>query len=45
MLYNDKNVLESHHLSAAFRMLQEEECDIISNLKPEEYRLHAPAPS
>ena len=31
--------------SLAFRMLQEEECDIISNLKPEEYRLHAPAPT
>jgi len=38
LLYNDKSVLESHHLSATFRLLKDDECNIISMLKPEEYR-------
>ncbi len=38
MLYNDRNVLESHHISAAFRLMKEDEYNILSNLKREEYR-------
>ena len=38
LLYNDKAVLENHHLSASFRLLREDEYDIVSALKPDEYR-------
>jgi len=37
-LYNDKAVLENHHLSASFRLLKEDEYNITSTLKTEEYR-------
>ncbi|CAD5122645.1 DgyrCDS11054 [Dimorphilus gyrociliatus] len=38
LLYNDKAVLENHHISAAFRLMREDEHNILSGLKPEEYR-------
>ena len=39
MLYNDRAVLENHHISAAFRLMKEDEFNVLSNLKREEYRL------
>ena len=38
LLYNDKAVLENHHLSASFRLLKEDDYNILSTLKAEEYR-------
>ncbi|XP_037958873.1 calcium/calmodulin-dependent 3',5'-cyclic nucleotide phosphodiesterase 1A [Teleopsis dalmanni] len=38
LLYNDRAVLENHHISAAFRVLRDDECNILSNLSREEYR-------
>jgi hypothetical protein len=38
MLYNDRAVLENHHISAAFRLLKEDDFNIVTNLKKEEYR-------
>jgi len=37
-LYNDRSVLENHHVSAAFRLMKDEECNILVNLSREEYR-------
>ncbi|XP_066589707.1 dual specificity calcium/calmodulin-dependent 3',5'-cyclic nucleotide phosphodiesterase 1-like isoform X2 [Prorops nasuta] len=38
LLYNDRAVLENHHISASFRILREDECNILQNLSREEYR-------
>ncbi|KAG8278228.1 Calcium/calmodulin-dependent 3',5'-cyclic nucleotide phosphodiesterase 1C [Homalodisca vitripennis] len=38
LLYNDKAVLENHHLSASFRVLKEDDCNILQNMSREEYR-------
>lgn len=38
LLYNDRAVLENHHISAAFRVLKEDDCNILQNLSREEYR-------
>ncbi|XP_037040128.1 calcium/calmodulin-dependent 3',5'-cyclic nucleotide phosphodiesterase 1-like isoform X4 [Bradysia coprophila] len=38
MLYNDRAVLENHHISAAFRVLNEDDCNVLGNLSKEEYR-------
>ncbi|XP_015183306.1 PREDICTED: calcium/calmodulin-dependent 3',5'-cyclic nucleotide phosphodiesterase 1A-like isoform X3 [Polistes dominula] len=38
LLYNDRAVLENHHTSASFRILREDECNILQNLSREEYR-------
>ncbi|KAF6021717.1 PDE1C [Bugula neritina] len=38
MLYNDRAVLENHHLSAAFELMKSEDKNILSGLKAEEYR-------
>ncbi|XP_055375877.1 dual specificity calcium/calmodulin-dependent 3',5'-cyclic nucleotide phosphodiesterase 1-like [Condylostylus longicornis] len=38
MLYNDRAVLENHHISAAFRVIKEDECNVLANLSREEYR-------
>uniref|UniRef100_A0A1B0GAH1 Phosphodiesterase n=1 Tax=Glossina morsitans morsitans TaxID=37546 RepID=A0A1B0GAH1_GLOMM len=38
LLYNDRAVLENHHISAAFRLLKNEDCNILSRLSREEYR-------
>ena len=31
-MYNDDSVLESHHLAVAFKLMQEDGCDIFQNL-------------
>lgn len=38
LLYNDRAVLENHHISAAFRVLRDEECNVLQNLSREEFR-------
>ncbi|OXB79032.1 UNVERIFIED_CONTAM: hypothetical protein H355_005908 [Colinus virginianus] len=39
MLYNDRSVLENHHVSAAYRLLQDdEEMNILSNLSKDDWR-------
>ncbi|XP_021093243.1 calcium/calmodulin-dependent 3',5'-cyclic nucleotide phosphodiesterase 1C isoform X2 [Heterocephalus glaber] len=39
ILYNDRSVLENHHLSAAYRLLQEdEEMNILVNLSKDDWR-------
>lgn len=38
MLYNDRAVLENHHLSAAFRLMKEDECNVTQNLSRDEFR-------
>ena len=39
LLYNDRNILENHHVSAVFRLIKEDEdCNILSSLKPNEYK-------
>ncbi|XP_062813385.1 dual specificity calcium/calmodulin-dependent 3',5'-cyclic nucleotide phosphodiesterase 1C isoform X6 [Anolis carolinensis] len=39
ILYNDRSVLENHHLCAAFRLLQDdEEMNILSNLSKDDWR-------
>ena len=32
LMYNDESVLENHHLAVAFKLLQEDGCDIFQNL-------------
>ena len=31
-MYNDESVLENHHLAVAFKLIQDQECDILANL-------------
>ncbi|XP_058808063.1 dual specificity calcium/calmodulin-dependent 3',5'-cyclic nucleotide phosphodiesterase 1A-like isoform X7 [Phymastichus coffea] len=38
LLYNDRAVLENHHISASFRLLRDDECNILLNLSREEFR-------
>ncbi|XP_076316615.1 dual specificity calcium/calmodulin-dependent 3',5'-cyclic nucleotide phosphodiesterase 1A-like isoform X1 [Tachypleus tridentatus] len=38
LLYNDRAVLENHHLSAAFKLLKEEDYNILQNFSKEEFR-------
>ncbi|XP_076374227.1 dual specificity calcium/calmodulin-dependent 3',5'-cyclic nucleotide phosphodiesterase 1A-like [Tachypleus tridentatus] len=38
LLYNDRAVLENHHLSASFRLLKDENLNVLQNLSKEEYR-------
>ncbi|XP_060636074.2 dual specificity calcium/calmodulin-dependent 3',5'-cyclic nucleotide phosphodiesterase 1A isoform X1 [Anolis sagrei] len=38
MLYNDRSVLENHHVSAAYKIMQEEDMNILVNLSKDEWR-------
>uniref|UniRef100_A0A4W3J5Q7 Phosphodiesterase n=1 Tax=Callorhinchus milii TaxID=7868 RepID=A0A4W3J5Q7_CALMI len=38
ILYNDRSVLENHHVSAAYRLMQDEEMNILSNLSKDDWR-------
>ncbi|XP_029461785.1 calcium/calmodulin-dependent 3',5'-cyclic nucleotide phosphodiesterase 1A isoform X3 [Rhinatrema bivittatum] len=38
ILYNDRSVLENHHVSAAYRIMQEEETNIFTNLSKDDWR-------
>lgn len=38
ILYNDRSVLENHHVSAAYRIMQEDEMNILVNLNKDEWR-------
>ncbi|XP_071072334.1 dual specificity calcium/calmodulin-dependent 3',5'-cyclic nucleotide phosphodiesterase 1A isoform X4 [Dasypus novemcinctus] len=38
ILYNDRSVLENHHVSAAYRLMQEEEMNIMANLSKDDWR-------
>ncbi|GFG39959.1 hypothetical protein Cfor_09016, partial [Coptotermes formosanus] len=38
LLYNDRAVLENHHISASFRVMRDDECNILQNLSREEFR-------
>ncbi|XP_025907868.1 calcium/calmodulin-dependent 3',5'-cyclic nucleotide phosphodiesterase 1A [Nothoprocta perdicaria] len=38
ILYNDRSVLENHHVSAAYRLMQEEEMNILTNLNKDDWR-------
>ncbi|XP_033231201.1 calcium/calmodulin-dependent 3',5'-cyclic nucleotide phosphodiesterase 1-like [Belonocnema kinseyi] len=38
ILYNDRAVLENHHISASFRILRENDCNILQNLSRDEFR-------
>ncbi|XP_005373406.1 PREDICTED: calcium/calmodulin-dependent 3',5'-cyclic nucleotide phosphodiesterase 1A isoform X4 [Chinchilla lanigera] len=38
ILYNDRSVLENHHVSAAYRLMQEEEMNILTNLSKDDWR-------
>jgi hypothetical protein len=36
ILYNDKSILENHHVSYTFRLFEEKDCEIYENLNPSE---------
>ncbi|XP_060666605.1 dual specificity calcium/calmodulin-dependent 3',5'-cyclic nucleotide phosphodiesterase 1 isoform X9 [Drosophila nasuta] len=38
LLYNDRAVLENHHVSASFRLMKEDDANILSHLSREEYK-------
>ncbi|XP_025039723.2 dual specificity calcium/calmodulin-dependent 3',5'-cyclic nucleotide phosphodiesterase 1A isoform X1 [Pelodiscus sinensis] len=38
ILYNDRSVLENHHVSAAYRLMQEEDMNILANLSKDDWR-------
>nr|XP_019608407.1 PREDICTED: calcium/calmodulin-dependent 3',5'-cyclic nucleotide phosphodiesterase 1A isoform X2 [Rhinolophus sinicus] len=38
VLYNDRSVLENHHVSAAYRLMQEEEMNVLINLSKDDWR-------
>ncbi|XP_062313738.1 dual specificity calcium/calmodulin-dependent 3',5'-cyclic nucleotide phosphodiesterase 1A [Osmerus eperlanus] len=38
ILYNDRSVLENHHVSAAYRLMQEDDTNILVNLSKDDWR-------
>ena len=38
ILYNDRSVLENHHVSAAYRLLQDHDMNILVNLNKDDWR-------
>ncbi|XP_053482257.1 dual specificity calcium/calmodulin-dependent 3',5'-cyclic nucleotide phosphodiesterase 1A [Ictalurus furcatus] len=38
ILYNDRSVLENHHVSAAYRLMQDDEMNILINLSKDDWR-------
>ncbi|XP_051842048.1 dual specificity calcium/calmodulin-dependent 3',5'-cyclic nucleotide phosphodiesterase 1A isoform X6 [Antechinus flavipes] len=38
ILYNDRSVLENHHVSAVYRLMQEDEMNILANLSKDDWR-------
>lgn len=38
LLYNDRAVLENHHVSASFRLMRDDDANILSHLSREEYK-------
>ncbi|KAJ8012951.1 hypothetical protein DPEC_G00048220 [Dallia pectoralis] len=38
ILYNDRSVLENHHVSAAYRLMQDDEMNILVNLPKDDWR-------
>ncbi|KAG7454952.1 calcium calmodulin-dependent 3 3' [Solea senegalensis] len=38
ILYNDRSVLENHHISAAYRLMAEEDMNILINLNKDDWR-------
>lgn len=38
ILYNDRSVLENHHVSAAYRLMAEEDMNIFINLNKDDWR-------
>ena len=42
MIYNDRSVLENHHLSVAFRLLQNPDIDILDGLSSDEFKVPLP---
>lgn len=38
LLYNDRAVLENFHISQAFSLMRQEECNILAGLSQDEYR-------
>ena len=39
ILYNDRSVLENHHVSAAYKLMAEEDMNILVNLNKDDWRL------
>ncbi|KAM3850025.1 dual specificity calcium/calmodulin-dependent 3',5'-cyclic nucleotide phosphodiesterase 1A-like [Diretmus argenteus] len=37
-LYNDRSVLENHHVSAAYRLMAEDDMNILANLNKDDWR-------
>ncbi|CAJ0966971.1 unnamed protein product [Ranitomeya imitator] len=38
ILYNDRSVLENHHVSAAYRIMQEDDMNVLANLSKDDWR-------
>lgn len=41
ILYNDRSVLENHHVSAAYKLMAEEDMNILVNLNKDDWRFAA----
>ncbi|KAJ3130049.1 cAMP-specific 3',5'-cyclic phosphodiesterase 4D [Nowakowskiella sp. JEL0407] len=39
ILYNDRSILENHHLASSFQILLQEECNFLESMTIEEYRV------